>query len=138
MNGPSLAISLKTLTHCRNVASLSLFYRNYFARYSCELFKLVSLPFSRRGSDRLHNFFVTIPRCYKDVYVNSCFPRAVQLWNSLPIECFPLMHDLKVQNQQTPINCGFFLKKITVCFNLFMLLFLVTRSLEVAVQPCIE
>ena len=39
-------------------------------------------------------FFVTIPRCYKDVYVNSFFPRTARLWNSLPIECFPLTYDL--------------------------------------------
>ena len=30
----------------------------------------------------------------KDVYVNSFFPRTVRLWNSLPIECFPLTYDL--------------------------------------------
>ena len=33
-------------------------------------------------------------RCYKDVYVNSFFPRTARLWNSLPIECFPLTYDL--------------------------------------------
>ena len=35
-----------------------------------------------------------IPRCYKDVYVNSFFPRTAMLWNSLPIECFPLTYNL--------------------------------------------
>ena len=30
--GPSLAASLEPLTHCQNVASLSLFYRHYFSR----------------------------------------------------------------------------------------------------------
>ena len=44
--------------------------------------------------DRLHDFSVIIPRCYKDVYVNSFFPRTAKLWNSLPIECFPLTYDL--------------------------------------------
>ena len=44
--------------------------------------------------DRLHDFSVTIPRCYKDSYVNSFFPRTAKLWNSLPIECFPLTYDL--------------------------------------------
>ena len=39
-------------------------------------------------------FFVTIPRFYKDVYVNSFFPCTAKLWNSLPIECFPLTCDL--------------------------------------------
>ena len=76
--GPSLAASLEPLPHCRNMAGLSLFYRYYFGRCSSELAQLVPLPFSQgrctRYSDRLHDFSVTIPRCYKDVYVNSFFP----------------------------------------------------------------
>ena len=73
--GPSLAASLEALAHRPNVASLSLFYRHYFGRCSTELAELVALPFSRgrstRYSDRLHDFSVTITRCYKDVYVIS-------------------------------------------------------------------
>ena len=96
--GPSLATSLEPLPRCRNVASLSLFYRYYFGRCSSELAELVPLPYSQgsstRYSDRLHDFSVTIPRCYKDVYVNSFFPRTARLWNCLPIECFPLPYDL--------------------------------------------
>ena len=67
-------------------------------RCSSELAQLISLPYSRgrstHHSDRLHDFSVTIPRCYKDVYVNSFFPRTVKLCNSLPTECFPLTYDL--------------------------------------------
>ena len=106
--GPSLAASLEPLAHRRNVARSSLFYRYYFGRSSSELAQLVPLPFSRRRStrysDKLHDFSVTIPRCYKGVYVNSFFPRNWKkyyrqripriLWNSLPIECFTLTHDL--------------------------------------------
>ena len=96
--GPSLAPSLEPLTHRRNVASLSLFCRYYFGRCSSELAQLVPLPFSRarctRYSDRLHDFSVTIPRCYKDVYVNSFFSHTAKLWNTLPIECFSLTYDL--------------------------------------------
>ena len=96
--GPSLAASLEPLAHFRNVASLSLFYRYYFGRSSLELAELVPLPFSwgscTRYSDRLHDFSVTIPRYNKDVYVNNFFPRTAKLWNSLPIECFPLTYDL--------------------------------------------
>ena len=95
--GPSLAASLEPLAHRRNVASLSLFYRYYFGRCSSELAQLVPLPFSRgrstRYADRRHDFSVTIPRCYKDVYVNSLFPHSARLWNSLPIECFFLTYD---------------------------------------------
>ena len=95
---PSLATSLEPLAHCRNMASLSLFYRYYFGRCSSELAQLVPLPFSRGRStcysDRLHDFSVTIPRCYKDVYVNSFSLRTARLWNYLPIECFCLTYNL--------------------------------------------
>ena len=47
-----------------------------------------------RYFDRFHAFSVTICICYKDVYVNSFFPRTTRLWNSLPIEYFPLTYDL--------------------------------------------
>ena len=72
----------------RNIASLSLFCSYYFGRCSSELAELVPLPHSRgtatRYSDRSHDFSVTIPRCYKDVYVNSFFPRTTRAWDSLP------------------------------------------------------
>ena len=47
----------------------------------------ISLPFSpgrsTRYSDRLHDFSVTIPRCYKNVYVNSFFPHKVKIWKHI-------------------------------------------------------
>ena len=93
--GPSLAASLQSLAQRQNVASFSLFYRYYFGRCSSELTQLIPLPFSRGRptcySDRLHDFSVTIPRFYKDVYANSFFPHIARLWNSLPIEYFPLI-----------------------------------------------
>ena len=96
--GPSFAASLEPLAHLGNVASLSLFYRYYSGGCSSELAQLIPVPYSQgrstRYSDRLHNISDTIPRCYKDVYVNSFFPRTARLWNSLPIECFPLTYDL--------------------------------------------
>ena len=96
--GPSHAASLEPLAYRRNVAGLSLFYRYYFGRCSSELAQLVPLPYSQgrytRYSDRLHDFSVAIPRCYKDVYVNSSFPRTARLWKSLPIECLALIYDL--------------------------------------------
>ena len=65
--GPSLAAYLEPLAHCWNLASLSLFFKYYFRRYSSELSHLVPLLFSRgrptRYSDRLHVFSITIPRC---------------------------------------------------------------------------
>ena len=95
--GRSLATSLEPLANRINVASLSLFYVYYFGRCSSELAQFVPLPYSRgrstRYSDRLHDFFATVSRCCKDVYVNSFFSDAVRLWHSLPIECFPLTYD---------------------------------------------
>ena len=94
----SLAASLESLAYHQNVASLSLFCRYYFGRCSSELARLVPLSFSRgrstRYSDRLLDISVTIPRCYKDVYVNGFFPRTARLWNSLLIECFPVTYNL--------------------------------------------
>ena len=49
---------------------------------------------SAHYSDTLHDFSVTITRCYKDVYVNGFFPHAARLWNSLPIKCSPLTYNL--------------------------------------------
>ena len=58
----------------------------------------VPLPYSRGRStryfDRFHDFSVTISRYYKDVYVNSFFPRTARLCNSLPKEYFPLTYDV--------------------------------------------
>ena len=76
--GPSLATSLQLLTQRRNVASLSLFCRYYFGRCGLVYFGstfLFSKERSTRYSDRLHDFSVIIPRCYKNVYVNSFFLR---------------------------------------------------------------
>ena len=96
--GPSLAAPLEPLAHRRNVVSLSLFYRYYFGRFSSELAQLVPLFYSRgrsiRYSDILHDFSVTIPKCYRDVYVNSFFPRTARIWNSLLIELILLTYDL--------------------------------------------
>ena len=90
--GPSLAASLEPLAYCRDVANSSFFYRYGSGRCSSELAQLVPLPYSRgrstRYSDRLHDFSVTIPRCYEDFYVSSFFPRTARFWNSLPIEHF--------------------------------------------------
>ena len=81
--GLSLAASLEPLAHHRNVASLSFFCRYCFGRCSSELAQPVPLPFSQGRStlysDRLHDFAVTIPGCFKDVYVNSFFPRTARL-----------------------------------------------------------
>ena len=67
-------------------------FRCFFGRCSSELVELVPLAYFRWWStyysNRLHNFSVTIPRCFKDVYVNNFFPRTFRLWNSLPANAF--------------------------------------------------
>ena len=47
--GPSLLTSLEPLAQHQNVASLSLVYRYYFGRCSCELAQLVFFFFLRKG-----------------------------------------------------------------------------------------
>ena len=96
---PSLAASLEPLVYCWIVASLIIFCRYYFGRCLPELAELVPVPYSQWRStcysDKLHDFFVTIPRCYKTVYANSFFPRIARLWNALPIfSAFPLSLEL--------------------------------------------
>ena len=95
--GPSLAASLEPLGHRQNVASIYLFYGHYFGRCLSELGQLVPLSYSHGRStcfsDRLHDFSVTIPICYKDVYVNSIFSHKARVYNSLSKECFPLTYD---------------------------------------------
>ena len=105
-------------------------HRYYFGRCSSELAQLVPLPCSRGRStryfDRFHDFSVTIPRSCKDVCVNIFFPRTGRLWNSLPIECFPLTYDLngfKFRISRHLFNYRFFLNRFPVCLNLFVLLF---------------
>ena len=132
------------MVHRRNVVSLSLFSRCYFGRCSSELAQLVPLPFSRgrstRYSDRLRDFSVTIPRCYKDVYVDSFFPLTARLWNSPPIECSPLTYHLSGLKYRINrhLLTRFFVNWFPVCSNLFVLFFHVTACLVVAVQTCME
>ena len=96
--GPSLAAFLEPLGHWGNVTGLSLLYKYYFGRCSSEVAQLVPLLISRGRStryfSRLHDFSVIIPRCHKDVYVNSFFPCTARLWNSLCIEWISLTFNL--------------------------------------------
>ena len=85
--GPSLAASLQSLAHCWNLGSLSLLYRYYLGRCLSELVQLVPFPYSWGRSTCYSNIFydfsVTIPRWYKNVYVNSFFHHMARQWNSL-------------------------------------------------------
>ena len=110
-----------------------------------ELTELFPLPHScgssTRYCNRLHNFLSSfLDRCYKDAYVNSFFPCTARTWNSLPAECFPLIYDLsgfKSRVNRQLFTMGFSSTAFFYNFHLF-LHFLVTPSLVVAVQPCME
>ena len=131
-----------TLGSSSKCSQFKSFYRCYICRCSSEQVQLVPLLFFCGRFTRLvilvilHNFSVTTPRCYKDVYVNSFFLHTSRLWHSLRVECFPLTFDLngcksRINRHLLAVGSVDFL-----CFNLFVLLFLVTQCLAVAVQPC--
>ena len=119
--GASLAALLEPLGHCQNVASIGLFYRYYLSRCSSGLGQLVPLLYSEGRitgySDRLPNFSVTIPRCYKDDHLSCFFPGTGRPQNFLPKKCCT--------------SCRFFLNSVTVYFNLFVFVLLVTPCLVV-------
>ena len=121
--GSSLAAFLEPLAHCRNVASLSQFYSYYFGRCLYELAEVISLPCSHGKStycsNRLPDFSVTIPRCYKDVYFNSFFPCTARLWNSLLAECFSLTYDLSGFNFRMKDRIKKVLVSITLVHEFF-------------------
>ena len=125
---------------------LCIFYRYYFGRClsDSELAQLDPLPYSQETSthysDRLHDFSVTISRCYRDVYVNSFFPCTGRLWSFLPIEYFSFAYDLN--GFKSKINrhllTAVLSEQILLSFNLVVLLFYATPCLVVAVQPCMS
>ncbi|XP_065672225.1 uncharacterized protein LOC136090045 [Hydra vulgaris] len=100
--GPVLAANLQPLSHRCNVASLSLFYKYYNGHYSKELASLV--PSTKihyrvnRHSNKCHPFSVTVPKCSKNSYSSSFFPRTSVLCNSLPSSCFPDLYNLQSFN----------------------------------------
>ena len=102
---------------------------------------------SPRYSDGLHDFFYfsfTIPKCYKDVHVNSSFPRTVRLWKSLSKEYFPLTYDLNGFKSRINGHLFFvcrFPNRFLVDFNIFLFFFFcffVTPCSLVALQSCMD
>ena len=110
--GPLLAVSLEPLAHRGNVCQLKSFIQVlllvdvHVNWLNCLHFLIIEVG-PTRYSDRLHDFSIAIPRCYKDVYVNSLFPRTARLWNFLPMECFPLTYDLNDFNNKHLLTVGF-------------------------------
>ena len=122
----------------------SLSYRYCFGRCSSELGQLVPLSYSQRRSawysDRLHNFSITIPRCYKDVYVKSFFPCMGRLWNLLPVECSSLTYGLSGFEFRTNtwlLTVDSFWTDFFYAL-IFLFIFYVIPGLVLAVQPCMK
>ncbi|XP_065682397.1 uncharacterized protein LOC136095585 [Hydra vulgaris] len=91
--GLALAANLQPLPYRRNVASLSLLYKCYNGHYSKELASLVQsakIHYSfTYHSIKPHPLTVTAPKCSKNSYSSSFFPRTLVLWNSIPSSYFP-------------------------------------------------
>ena len=95
--GPSLAVFREPLAHHLNVASLSLLYRYYFGRWDVHLSRLNWFHFLIFKGGQLVfliDCMIFLSPFLDVIYVNSLFPHTATLWNSLPIECFPLTCDL--------------------------------------------
>ena len=94
--GSSLAASLETLVHRRNLARLSLLYviMNVHLNWLNWIYFLILEKYLLVILIKLHDFSVTIQKCHNDVYVNSFFPCTARFWNFFAIKCFPLIYDL--------------------------------------------
>ena len=82
------------LDYGKSIARFGLFWMHWFGRCSSELAELVLLLDSRGRSTwilRESIIFVTVPWCYKDVYISSFLPHTARLWNSLHAGCFLLI-----------------------------------------------
>ena len=59
----------------------------------------------------MHDFSVTIHRCYTDICGDSFLPCTAEHWNPLPIEYFSLTYDLngfKSRINRLLLSAGFF------------------------------
>ncbi|XP_065650295.1 uncharacterized protein LOC136078451 [Hydra vulgaris] len=85
--GPARTANLQLLSHRRNVASLSLFYKYYNGHCSKELASFVpsakTHPRITRHLIKSDPLSVTVPKCSKNSYSSSFFPRTPVLWISL-------------------------------------------------------
>ena len=89
-----LSCDLQALSHRRDVASLSLFYKYYYRKCSSELVDLVPPKHvtvtSTHFPEQMHCHAVNSPMCCTKFYQSSFFPHTAALWNSLADESFPL------------------------------------------------
>lgn len=86
------------MKNCNLEALYSLIYRlnlmiakkqkNIDCRFFCPNLVKVSIQYTASC------FVWEHPWCYRNLYVNSFFPRTARFWNFLPAECFLLTYDL--------------------------------------------
>ena len=137
----TLLVSLESLDHRQNLATLSLVCRPHFSRWSSELVKLFPFPYSR-GVILIHRLVIVIRRSvivirrlvilirfmiclssFLDLlkltfdYVDIFSPCTNRLCNCLLAECILLNSDLDDFKSKTDI--GFFL----TCFPIYFLSF---------------
>ena len=98
--GENLYSKLQPLSHRREVASLSLFYRYFHGHCSEDLASLMPRRYSsfnssiRTHRSGLNNWAVYLPHRNTSAYSNSFIPRIAALWNSIPDPCFPANYNL--------------------------------------------
>ena len=92
-------LNLSSSSKCSQLKSFLLTY--YFGRCTSELDEQFLLsPSHNRStphSNRLHDFSVTILRCYKNDFDNNFSTRKARFWNFLFAESFSLYYDLKAR-----------------------------------------
>ena len=85
--GSGLSFDLQALSHRRDFASLSLFYKYYYWKCTSELTDLVppkrATVRSTRFSEQMHRHTVNSPMFRTKFYQLSFFPRTTAIWNSL-------------------------------------------------------
>ena len=141
---PSLAASLEPLAHRANEANLSLFYRYHLRGCSSGLVQLVPLLIFEGDLIVIMidcmiflSPFLDVLRMIMSTFF---FPCRATLWNPLPIECFSLIYDLNSFKSRISghLLSACFFNWVSCMSNVFVLLFLVTPCLVVAIQSCME
>ena len=97
--GDDLFNSLQSLSHRRDVASLSLLYRYFHGKCSNKLSLLVPdthiFTHETRLATSTHSNHLHITNPRRDFHRNTFIPRSARLWNSLPSHCFPNTYNLQ-------------------------------------------
>ena len=105
INNPNLTNSLQSLSHCRLVADLSIFYHYFHGHCSPEIKNIILDPLrhvqTTRSSTYSHPFQVTLPNPRTLSHKSSFIPRTSQMWNSLPPTTFPESSNLSSFKSKT-------------------------------------